>query len=906
MLSVTGFAFASPWILLGLSVLPVLWWLLRVTPPAAKIIKFPAIRLLAGLVPDEETPAKTPLWLILLRMALVSLLILAIAHPLINPSAGLPGGGPLLLVVDDGWAASHWADRQHVMSDLLGRADREGREVAILTTAAAPDTEKLTLMRPADARALVQALKPKSWPTDRAAALKRLANVPFHSATSFFLTDGLDDGGAATTLIQTLQNFGSTSVVLPEPDQVARLVTPGPPAATELTVTLRRAETGETSPVRLNAIGADGRVFGQADGRFLAGQSSVDVAFKLPSELRNRIDRIDLAGEAGAGATLLLDERSRRRPVGIVSDRPEGSQQPLLSDNYYIERALLPFAEIRRNKVAALIDGGTSMIVLPDGDAGKPEDRAKLKSWVQAGGVLLRFAGPSLAEGQDDDLLPVTLRRGDRTIGGAMSWETPAHLADFPPDSPFAGLSVPSDVTVAKQVLAEPSVDLSAKTWARLTDGTPLVTGTKLGKGWLVLVHSSANTSWTNLPLSGLFVDMLRRLGQLGQGVTGAGEGVLKPWQVLDGEGRLVAAPPTVQPIPAKSLETAKVDPTHPPGFYGSADAYRAFNLAGSVSKLALLPALPFGVTRAAYIPVPELDLRPILLGAALILLLIDCLVGYWLRGLFAGRRGAVAVGMIALFISLPAHAEDHKPPSGPDAFVIQATSELHLAYVKTGDPTVDKISHDGLVGLGAILSRRTAVETGDPIEVDVEHDELIFFPLIYWPITNSQARLSPDAVERVNRYIATGGTILFDTQDQGTSAPGLFGAGATASRLNTLLAGVHIPQLVQTPPDHVLSRSFYLLQDFPGRYDGGTLWTEPVEDRVNDGVSTVIVGSNDWAAAWATDAQGFPLYPAVPGGEQQREMAYRFGVNLVMYALTGNYKADQVHVGPILERLGQ
>ena len=58
------------------------------------------------------------------------------------------------------------------------------------------------------------------------------------------------------------------------------------------------------------------------------------------------------------------------------------------------------------------------------------------------------------------------------------------------------------------------------------------------------------------------------------------------------------------------------------------------------------------------------------------------------------------------------------------------------------------------------------------------------------------------------------------------------------------------------------------------------------------------------WAAAWATDRQGRPLFAAVPGGETQREYAVRFGVNVAMYALTGNYKGDQVHVESILERM--
>src|SRR5258705_13179598 len=120
MLALGSLAFVSPWLLLALAALPIVWWLLRVTPPAPRQLRFPAIRLLLGLVPREETPARTPLWLILLRMALAALIILALAHPLLNPSARLAAGGALILVVDNGWAAApDWAGRQ--------RGRREGK-----------------------------------------------------------------------------------------------------------------------------------------------------------------------------------------------------------------------------------------------------------------------------------------------------------------------------------------------------------------------------------------------------------------------------------------------------------------------------------------------------------------------------------------------------------------------------------------------------------------------------------------------------------------------------------------------------------------------------------------------------------------------------------------------------------
>jgi hypothetical protein len=147
-----------------------------------------------------------------------------------------------------------------------------------------------------------------------------------------------------------------------------------------------------------------------------------------------------------------------------------------------------------------------------------------------------------------------------------------------------------------------------------------------------------------------------------------------------------------------------------------------------------------------------------------------------------------------------------------------------------------------------------------------------------------------------VNKYLRNGGTILFDTRSAG--------GAAEISSLRELARGLDIPPLVPVPQDHVLTRAFYLISEFPGRWSGGTLGVERAGERVNDGVSPVIAGGNDWAAAWAMDDAQRPIYPVVPGGERQREMAYRFGINLVMYTLTGNYKSDQVHVPEILKRL--
>ena len=905
MLALGSLAFVSPWLLVALAALPIIWWLLRVTPPAPRRIAFPAIRLLLGLVPREETPARTPLWLILLRMLLAALVIFAVAHPLLNPQARLAGTGPIVLVVDDGWAAAHdWPARQAALAELLAEAEREDRQVVLVTTASTAADEPAAPLRPvraADAGAAVQALLPKPWPVDRRVALGRLEALSLPEASSaVWLSDGVADDGGNEALAAHLLKRGSLRYLTAQPAETPVMLAAGNADANDVGVVVRSLPAPAPRLFQVRASGGDGRLLARQAATIEPGAKGAELRLAMPSELRNRMTRIEIEGDQSAGSVLLIDERWRRRPVGIVA-APNAKGQPLLGANYYLERALGPFTELRRGSATDLLKRELAVLVFADTGPDSPAEEAAVGKWIEAGGLLLRFAGPHLAE-QGDHLLPVRLRHGGgRTIGGALSWEQPAKLAPFAPESPFAGLAIPADVTVSRQVLAEPDLDLASKTWARLVDGTPLVTAERRGRGWIVLVHTTANADWSNLALSGLFVEMLRRIEAMSQGVTEAGEEALAPIETLDGFGRLQRAPSAARPIPAAEIATAIASPRHPPGFYGTADARRALNLSAGVPELKPIEGLPPETVSENFTAGREIDLRPALLTAALLIALADLLIAYGLRGLLRRRPARLAAVLLPALLGAAsaAHADD--------AFVVEATSELRLAYVRTGNQEADAVSRAGLVGLTATLNRRTAVETAEPLAVDIEKDDLIFFPLLYWPVVSTQAAPSARAVERINRYLDTGGTILFDTRDANDQTPGpVGGADSSAQRLRRLVAGIKMPPLVPIPPDHVLTKSFYLMHEFPGRWNVGTLWVEPVEDRVNDGVSSVIVGANDWAGAWAIDAQGRPAFAVVPGGEPQREMAMRFGVNLVMYVLTGNYKSDQVHVPAILERLGQ
>ncbi|MGE5145746.1 MAG: DUF4159 domain-containing protein, partial [Candidatus Eiseniibacteriota bacterium] len=449
------------------------------------------------------------------------------------------------------------------------------------------------------------------------------------------------------------------------------------------------------------------------------------------------------------------------------------------------------------------------------------------------------------------------------------------------------------------------AADLGTKTWVRLSDGTPLVTAARRDKGWIVLVHTTANPDWSNLALSGLFVEMLRRMVALSRGVAeGTTEISLPPRELLDGFGRAQQPTAGAVAIPAGAFSQTAVGPRHPPGFYGTDAVRRSLNLSARLPELKPLGDLPAGAERGSYGVAGAVDIKPWLLVAALVLALADLLVSLFLRGLVPIRFGrataAIVVGVALATATWPTDRASAETAE-QDRFAIAATSDTRLAYVRTGDNAVDDISVAALRGLAAVLRNRTAVEpTDQPIGVNVETDELAFFPVLYWPITAGQRPPSAEASEKLNRYMRNGGVLLFDIRDQQDIG------GTGVMELRRIVQGMIIPPLIPVPVDHVLTKSFYLLQEFPGRTAGGKVWIEQPEYSVHDGVSSIIIGTNDWGGAWAVDANDRPMFPVVPGGEQQREMAYRVGVNIMMYTLTGNYKADQVHIPTILRRLGQ
>jgi hypothetical protein len=922
----SALSFTTPLALAALLLLPVIWWLLRFTPPRPETVRFPPIRLLLDIVNREEQPDKTPWWLLLLRLLAAALIILAVSHPFYAPGrVDAVSSAPLLLVVDDSWAAARdWDKRRAVMAEILDAAATAGAPVTLATTTPQLRPQSLEPQAAGDAAGRAAALTPRAMDPDREGFLRQLttslAGKP--APRVIWITDGIDDG-KVSAFAQGLLSLGSSvEAIVPDASALPlALATPGFEGG-RIKVTALRVAGGAEQSARISARASNGRSFGETALTFAAGSAAASGVIELPVEIRNAVSRLTLDGERHAAATFLMDDRWRRKTIGLMSGASSESAQPLLSPLYYASRALEPYGEITEpadtETLKALLDQGLSMLVLADIGVLAAEQQEIVSRWVENGGVLLRFAGPRLA-GAQDELIPVRLREGGRSLGSALSWETPQQLQAFPETSPFAGLAADPIVKVTRQVLAEPDAELPGKVWASLEDGTPLVTAAKNGKGLIVLFHVTANADWSNLPVSGLFVEMLRRVldmapaagGGAAPGSSQAEAQAFAPFRALDGFGELAEPAPDVQPIPAAAIDSARVSAATPAGLYRRGLQERALNITRTGEALTAITALPTGVTLRGLEPLPALALAPYAFLAAMVLFLADCLAALVLGGTFRRlrqRRAAAVVLMLLVVMPWPQPAQAQTA----DDYAMRNALETRLAYVITGDASIDEVSEQGLRGLGAILGERTSVVTGEPAGVNIERDDLVFFPMLYWPVKTDAAVPSDAALARMDAFMKGGGTIFFDLREDGTGAEALTGGSSAASEaLRRILAKLDIPPLEPVPETHVLTKSFYLLDRFPGRYDSGKLWVERTDSEGaasgnTDGVSGIMIGSNDYAAAWAMDEAGAPLFASVPGTDRQREFAIRTGVNIVMYALTGNYKADQVHVPALLERLGQ
>lgn len=879
-----NFSFATPWALSALILLPVIWQVLKATPPKPTLVKFPAVRLLQELKSERIVAAKTPWWLLLLRSLILLALIFAMAQPILNQNMlNIGNTSHIVLLIDNDWSVmDRWQDRQKEMDRILLKAGETDKTVMLVPTA---DLTPLSFQPAQDARKVAKTLQPRPWTTDRTKRFEQVKTALSElqqPITFFWISNGLAEQESDPEHLTDLSQWGDMTYVHGSEETLPGVIKKVTRTAQGLHVTLNRAGGGET----IQLLDSNSNVL---FSRHVKPDQSDSLNIELPGELKSRVESLRLSGSSTPASQFLLDERWRDKPVGII--QADAVQNDLLDPAYYIRKALLPYAPVRQDRLEKLLVRKSAVIIDLGTAQRTVQQQDQLEQWVKSGGILLQFASSRYGAQHTayrHNLMPAPLTQSERTLGGTLSWKRPAKLTSFPPHSPFRNLPVPKDITINKQVLAQPDAQLEQHAWARLQDGTPLITARAIDDGWSVMFHVTATPDWSSLPLSGTFEQMLVRLLGLSSGsALDANDQPLNAFMIFNSFGTLIPAQGNAEPIAASMFEQTRPGPDHPPGLYGPSNALRALNLGPHLAPLTPLPLASLEATKRGFESAQETRLAPWVLLAALMLALTDWLISLtWLR-----QRSAVVATLILTFLlCVPAHGESDLDMDK----ALAAANHMRLAYMVTHDDKLDDDVRRGLDSLAAVLRRRTAVELAPTMAYDPEKDDPSLFPMIYWPIGERQERLSDQAVDKLNSFLNKGGFLLMDTMGR-----------VHHRRLRELTADINIGPLQTVKANHVLTRSFYLMNKFPGRYNHPDVWVEADADSSRDRVSSVLIGSNAWAQSWARDPSLRPIYPTVPGGEIQREQSYRFGVNLVMYILSGNYKGDQVHLPAILQRLG-
>ncbi|MBZ6378479.1 hypothetical protein B5C34_12675 [Pacificimonas flava] len=879
-----GLSFAAPFLLAALAVLPALWLLLRQTPPPPRSARLPTLILLAeaDIPPDR---AKRPPWLLLLlRLLILGLVVLGLAGPEWRPELERAPPDRLALVIDNGWAsADRWAEMVDAAERRIEAYETAGTRFAVIPTAR---LDTVTEQGPADrsdspaaarftdaetALSLISALRPRPWGPDRAAAAER---VP--PADDFlWISDGFETGGAAA-LRSRLEGGAILAFPAGSPVFLAAEPTSGGVAGR-----LAAPEDTET-PALLTLRSHTGRSLQETRVPVQSGGAT----FRLDLGAADLREGERLSAGPSAASTFLLTGASASPRLSLVAS--EENRPPLETGAFYIRRAAEPVADVETMSLEEAVTRESGLIILDDVPVAQAAAEPLLAR-VEEGLVLVSFAGERIAE-NGTSLSPVALRRGARAFGGTLTWQQPMTVAGFASDGPLAGLPLDESAVIRRQLLTEPP-GRDVMVWATLEDGTPLVTAERRGDGLLVLVHTAASPDWSDLPLSGLFAQIVGRLARLGSDPQAFDIASTAPWRLerqLDGHARL-GPPDRAAVISPDDWASARAGPDTPPGLYRSGDLVRPLNTASALPPDFRFEDLARGGLRPAEAVETVRPLGAWLLSAALALLLLDMLVALALRGRLSLRSSSrpgmgmkasgAAVLVLASLLSFAAPLQA-QPLIAPSTSAAEREADLQLAFI--GGTAADDEVREGLRGLSRTLARRTAVAAGEPAAISASADDIGRYPLVYWP---AYARGAMSAAEAANirNYLSRGGLVLFDF-----GRP--LGAGTDA---RTLLGALGLPPLSEATPDHVLLKSYYLLDGT----QGGALWVEADTEGDSGRVSSVAIGGGDWARLWGGTATAAP---------SEREAALRFGVNLVMYALTGTYKADQVHTETLLDRIGR
>ncbi len=885
--------------LAALLLVPIIWWISRIIPPKPKTLSLPSAYFLLGLESGKNSANDAPIWLKILRMFALSALIIGIANPMIilEKVQNNEATNRIIILIEDSYtAANNYENTRSAIKSAFEnlRITNNGQTQFHIIPISIGILEKDITIGALDineAENLALNIQPKPFFFNHKNAATSIEKLN-QKAKIYYFADGLIHENTELLLKELSANaIDEVQLYVPPLIEASALKSV---VQKSNTIEFEYVAASKSSNVFVDFYSSNNIVLASVKGENGFGRLFLE---SINQTIARKIAYARIRGTQSASAVFLLDSFDRRALVGI--EKPTEAEQPLLSDTNYIAAASKQFADVYQAEIKDLAQSDANAIIIGDRAGFSKQEADALKKFIDKGGLLVRYIGPQAISVPNDELVTAPFAPEPRNIKDALNIE-PISISPFSANSPFFGIEPPKGAVptnIAKLMDSEDSVNI----WARLSDGTPFISARKFGKGEIIAIHTSAAPYWSDIAYSGLQPALLKRI------ISRANSPILpsnirqsdlpmSAVKLIDGFGNLQSPPKPNPPI-----DMAKSKSPIWPGIYENIEARTIRQAYEQGTSFKAISEFPSNFETLKDNQTGAIKLQPLLLLMALLGLLFDWLYSIglfaklitkfevYLRKLanFRLRFQAHKLVIFALFMFLIGADFSYAEPNNQNNLKPNPNG-VKLAYLKTNDAANNAIMMRGLENLQIALNARTSVQAGPIIGLDASNDELALYPIIYWRLGNNPMPQSPIAQQRLNQFMRNGGLLFIDTRGAGLNQ------NLARQNVQIALSGLVVPPLEQVTQDHVLAKSFYLLYGFPGNFQNAKLWAQSrasLSASANDGVSPIVIGDGDYALAWGTL------------GHQNRNSALNVGINIYLYALTGQYKADQVHVPAILER---
>ncbi len=880
--------------------MPIIFFIIKYYPPRPAEKNFSSLYLFTDITIKKNTKSKFPLWLLIFRLILCFLIILFFSDPYLTKGSDKKSNFKNYTIIsDNNWSISNnWQYYKSIIKEIVLEAESNNKEVHFYLSTLSEKLTPTIFNTYNEAIDFINNNPPSPIQTSRKNINEILKkNNFFKSSKTFFIFSNFDSATEESqkeTLNIIKENNPSIEIINPVKKITFFEKVVINHESFELKVSRKGIYTDNSFSIQ--AIGKNKRILFEKKFYFEDASNEYKVLESLPAATINQIFKIKILDENHAGAYFYLDDFKKRVSVGIFSENNSALEKPLLSSTYYLKKSLGKSHSISVASIKKLLDNQKSIIFLPSYSKLIKSDHRKLEEWVKAGGVLVRFSDKSLVSKRSLYFDQKLYYQSVRNIAKDFSLNAKLNINAFKDNTILSNLEIPLDLQFKKQLIID-SFESDVTTLASLEDQSPLITMKNIGSGKVILFHVTSNNEWSNLPLSSLFSDIISRLLLIPKFKVNSNNQEMTMKQKINSFGELIDPLKNYSFVNQSKSSINYPSIQVPVGIYENENLSIALNLAGNLNTESFYGEVNENILIKNSYEKSVFKLKNLILITLFIMFLIDMIINLMLKKNFLFKKAFKKSSIIALFLLFFIVTFNINNLQANENY-----NKIFLAYVKTEDALLNQIAFKGLESLRKYLIERTSVNPKGVKEVDILRDKIFYFPLLYWQVVEEIPDFNEEIINKINNYLVSGGIIIFDLVNLSNTSISL--EESRLNELKVLFSELGVNNLKQIDSNHTLVKSYYLLDTFPGRFDRKVLLIDTDNLDNKDGVSSVIVGLNHWVGAWAKDKNNYPLYQAVPGGERQREISFRFGINLIMYALTGNYKSDQIHNKSILQRL--